>query len=194
MKPEPPAPGQSASPHINPRAGAPIELSIKDTNQLFQSLDPHPFRERDLDPAVEEFVVDWALELPRNAPIQLVVHLPAAEAARPRAAEIDEAIRGYFLYRAEMTQLQLRELIRQGRTALAIGIAVLGVCVRLGSALSPLFGQGYAARFFNEGLIIVGWVANWRPLQIFLYDWWPYVRRRRLYLRLASARIDLAPF
>ena len=29
----------------------------------------------------------------------------------------------------------------------------------------------------KESLIISGWVALWRPLEIFLYDWWPDPRR-----------------
>jgi len=37
----------------------------------------------------------------------------------------------------------------------------------------------------------VGWVAMWRPLQIFLCDWWPLQRQIRLYLRLAVAHIQV---
>jgi len=43
-------------------------------------------------------------------------------------------------------------------------------------------------------LLIFGWVANWRPIEIFLYEWWPIVRRRNLYRRLAAAEVDLTPF
>jgi hypothetical protein len=25
----------------------------------------------------------------------------------------------------------------------------------------------------REGFLIGGWVAMWRPLEVFLYDWWP---------------------
>ena len=41
----------------------------------------------------------------------------------------------------------------------------------------------------EESLIIVGWVANWRPIEIYLYDWWPIVRRIRLYRRIAAAHV-----
>lgn len=46
----------------------------------------------------------------------------------------------------------------------------------------------------EESLLIFGWVANWRPIEIFLYEWWPIVRRRNLYRRLAAAEVDLTPF
>jgi hypothetical protein len=41
----------------------------------------------------------------------------------------------------------------------------------------------------RESLVIVGWVANWRPIEMFLYDWWPIARRRDLYRRLANAKV-----
>ena len=171
----------------------PIELKIREIGQLFQSLDPLPFRERDLDAAVEEYVVAWAREQGGSAPIQIMVHLPREEALREGAGHIADAIRNYFAYRAEVVGWELKELFRVGRGSLAIGLTVLFLCVALGVEVSSRVGEGYAGRFFKEGLIILGWVANWRPIQIFLYDWWPLVRRRRLYERLARAAIELRP-
>ncbi|WP_439476231.1 hypothetical protein [Brevundimonas sp.] len=171
--------------------GRPIELKIRDIGQLFQSLDPLPFRERDLDAAVEEYLVAWAREQGGSAPIRILVHLPAEETRRAEAGHIADAIRNYFAYRAEVAGWELNELFRIGRASLVIGLTVLALCVALGAEVSSRVGEGYVGRFFDEGLIILGWVANWRPIQIFLYDWWPLVRRRRLYQRLARAVIDL---
>jgi hypothetical protein len=47
------------------------------------------------------------------------------------------------------------------------------------------------AGVISESLLILGWVANWKPLEIFLYGWWPIVRRRALYRRLAAARVEV---
>jgi len=41
-----------------------IELRIEEISQLFHTLDPFPFREKDLDADAEEFIVSWARELP----------------------------------------------------------------------------------------------------------------------------------
>ena len=40
-----------------------IELRVDEIAQLFHTLDPSPFRERDLDREAEEFIVGWAREL-----------------------------------------------------------------------------------------------------------------------------------
>jgi len=173
-------------------AATAIELRIRDIGQLFHSLDPLPYRERDLDQAVEEYVVGWARELDGRSPPRIVIHLPEAEARRAEAAEVGAAIRNYFRYRAEIARLDLRELFRTGRAALAVGLAVLAACLLAGGLLNPLRG-GYIASFVNESLIILAWVANWRPMQIFLYDWRPLQRRRRLLQRLGQAEVALAP-
>ena len=46
-----------------PTAANAIEIRIDEIAQLFHSLDPFPFRERDLDKDAEEFIVGWAREL-----------------------------------------------------------------------------------------------------------------------------------
>jgi len=160
--------------------------------QLFQTLDPLPFRERDLDAAVEEYIVGWAGELSPKGPLTIVLHLPAVQAEREEARHAGEAIRNFFSYRREALSWELRDLFRIGRTSLAVGLAVLGACTLFGVLLRRLAPEGYLVRYLDEGLLILGWVANWRPIEIFLYDWWPLARRRRLYGRLAQAQVQIA--
>ena len=45
-----------------------LDLRLDDINQLFNALDPAPFRERDLDPDVEKFIVDWGREVRGTPP------------------------------------------------------------------------------------------------------------------------------
>jgi hypothetical protein len=170
-----------------------IELRVDEITQLFNVLDPFPFRERDLDGDAEEYIVSWARELAGHEPITIVVHAPVTELETERAKYLREALRNYFAYRAEVVSLDLNELFRIGRRSLAIGMSVLAVCVVLARMIVITIGAGNIGRFAEESLIILGWVANWRPLQIFLYDWWPLVRRQNLYRRLAAAEVDLRP-
>ena len=52
-----------------------IEVRVAELRQLFNAIDPSPFRQRDLDPRAEEFIVDWARDLPMDKPWALVGHL-----------------------------------------------------------------------------------------------------------------------
>jgi hypothetical protein len=167
-----------------------IEIRVDQVAQLFDTLDPFPFQQKDLDRDAEEFIVGWARELPRDRELRIVLHLPAAEISRHREGAVEESLHNFFAYRADAIARDLKDLFRVGRRALLIGLAVLISCT-LGAELVAARGSGGAfAGLARESLLILGWVANWRPLELLLYDWWPIVRRRDLYRRLAQARVS----
>lgn len=178
-------------PRTSGHLDGPIRLRVNEVGQIFHTLDPLPFRERDLDAGVEEYIVGWAGEIAEKHAITIIVYLPPAEAGRDEARHIGEAMRNYFAYRSKVLGWDLRDMFRTGRASLAIGLTVLAACIVLGKGASSLLGAGYVGRFFDEGLIILGWVANWRPVEIFLYAWWPIERRRRLYRRLSLAQVKI---
>ena len=171
-----------------------IELRVDDIGQLFHTLDPFPFRERDLDKEAEEYIVNWARELPADQPIRIVVHFRDTEAQTKAARELSEAFGGYFSYRADIIQRDLNELFWIGRRSLGIGVPILIACL-----ISAHLSGGYLVetpfkRLVEESFLILGWVANWRPLEIFLYDWWPLARRRDLYRRISTATVAVKPY
>ncbi|MBL9159450.1 MAG: hypothetical protein JNJ70_18340 [Verrucomicrobiales bacterium] len=166
-----------------------IELKLSELNQLFNSMDPSPFHDRDLDRDAEEFIVSWAAEHPRQHDLKLVVHLAKAPAdvARP-ALVVSDAISHYFDYRATMTRHELKRLLREGRAAFFVGLVFLALCLFGANALADTTGWRAIA---GEGLLIVGWVAMWKPLEIALYLWWPLVSQGRLYRRLARMPVEV---
>ena len=175
-------PGQPPTP-------ARIDLKLRELNQLFNSLDPSPFLDRDLDRDAEEFIVSSAREAHGARAFELVVHL-GTPPDPVRAAETPAAVRHYFAVRAEMKRRELRQLLRRGQTALLVGLAFLSVCLLL-SANAAKLAQPTLAHVLGEGLTIVGWVAMWRPLEIFLYDWWPLYSLRRVKRRIREAPVEV---
>lgn len=170
-----------------------IELNVNSIGQLFESFDPMPFRERDLDRNAEEYIVGWARELPRHAHIRIRVHLPAAEISHENGEVVRNAFARYFRYRADATGGALGELFRVGRYSLLVGLVLLAACSAAAELAGRLPGAAQFGAPAREGFIILGWVANWRPIEIFFYDWWPLLRRKRLFERLAQAHVELQP-
>lgn len=177
----------------NPTTEA-IELRIERIEQLFDNLDPFPFHERALDAGAEEYIVTWARALPRDHPLRVIIHLPTAEVNSQRQGEIASALKNFFDYRAGVSAGDLRELFRIGRLSLVIGMVVLTACLLIAETIPSGATAGTFARIVQQSILILGWVANWRPLEIFLYDWWPIRARRNLYLRLASAKLELRSY
>jgi len=67
-----------------------------------------------------------------------------------------------------------------------IGIACLAISLALGDVLARALGGRPIAEILRESLVIGGWVAMWRPMELFLYDWWPIRAEARLADRLAA--------
>jgi hypothetical protein len=171
-----------------------VEIRVDGIAQLFHTLDPFPFREKDLDREAEEYIVGWARELPSDRPFRIVVHFPDDEAQTELARDLPEALGKYFAGRAAVIQGDLNELFRIGRRSLAIGVAILIACLLAANLVSGFFSDAPFRKIVEESFLILGWVANWRPLEIFLYDWWPIARRRDLYRRLSAVRVEKKPY
>jgi hypothetical protein len=169
-----------------------VEIRLHALQQLYASLDPAPFRERDLDPDAEAYVIDCIAELRPEDEVKLVIHLPAAELTETVRMETPHSVGHYFAYRLAMIERERRALLRNGWLSLMIGVGFLFACIAARELLSG-FWQGPLPRILSEGLLIMGWVAMWRPLQIFLYDWWPLRRRAHLYQRAHALPIELRP-
>jgi hypothetical protein len=165
-----------------------IELTLDQPAQLFNSLDPAPFRQRDLDPDAAEYIIDAVRELHGHREIKLVVHLP--DVSDPRVhVQVAEAIAHYFRYQAQAARLTVRNTLRLGRASLIVGLLFLVVCVA--GAQLIFTHDNVLSDLLHEGLLIVGWVAMWRPLDILLYEWWPLLRDARMYARIAQMPVEL---
>jgi len=125
-------------------------------------------------------------DLPRTAPPGLVVHFDRPGNLAEDAAVLRRAIRQYFDRRADASRRRLRELFHRGRISLLIGLAFLVLAVGASRMIGSWLNPGGMAEVLRESLLIGGWVAMWRPLEVFLYDWWPIRAEARLFDRLAA--------
>lgn len=122
-------------------------------------------------------------------PLLLRIHLQEAPAEDPMEM-VKVAVRNYFNYRRELTKLEVRHLMKQGRISVLIDIAFLDVCLVVVVYLLPREG-GHLLELVRESLTIAGWVAMWRPMQIYLYDWWPLRRRGRVFAKLNRMPVEV---
>ena len=168
---------------------ASLEIHVTDVQQLFNSMDPAPFRERDLDPAAEAYIVDWSRETGVGQPLRLLVRLEREP--MQDAGALGDAVREYFRHQADATRRRLRRLLRTGRICLVIGLVFIALAIILGDAIASTMSKESHALLVTESFVIGGWVALWKPLEIFLYDWWPIRAEARLYDRLGEMEVRM---
>ena len=97
---------------------------------------------------------------------------------------VSESVRAYFRRRAQATRRQLQHLFRIGRYSLLIALVFLALVIVVGESVASVLQERYAS-LIEDSLVIGAWVALWRPLEIFLYDWWPIRAEAKLFDRLS---------
>ena len=164
-----------------------IEIRLRELRQLFHHLDPAPFHEKDIDPAAETYIDDAVREIGPRKPCKLVVYLPAVERESAGAGALPEAFAHYFEYRARQSRVELRRLLGRGVASLLIGLAFMFACLTTRRWLAAIGSNGV----LTEGLLLIGWVALWRPVEIFLYDWWPIRRQQQRFECISRMPVEI---
>lgn len=167
-----------------------IDLNVRTSRQLFDLRDPAPFHDRDLDDDAVTYVLDSADEIPRKQPLSIVVTISDEPEPHLEPAVIAEAVRRHFVYEGEQVERRLREHVRRGQITLGVGLTVLVVFLTLAGFTASLAASP-VRDILREGLVITGWVAMWRPLEVLLYDWWPLIDERRQVRRILDAPISV---
>lgn len=166
-----------------------IDLKVRNLRQLFDFRDPAPFRERDLAEKAAEYIVSAAEEIGYKEPLKIVIHYIADVEDEFIEAEVENAFHSYFEYEAKILHRKVSLAFQHGRMFLAIGITVLAVLLTLAEAVSKSYLP--MRSLFEEGLIITGWVAMWKPLDTFLYGWWPIKQKEKYYIKLSRTEVIL---
>ena len=174
-----------------PLASHIIEVRIRKLRQLFDSLDPSPFIALDLDDDAQQYIVASATVLSSRLPLALAIHVSEPPDSPEEVRDAGEAIREHFTRQSGFTDLRLNQLIRHGWISLAIGLAFLSAALMASTYLAKWSDAHELVAVFREGLLICGWVAMWRPIQIFLYDWWPILGERRTFDRLRRMPVQI---
>ncbi|MBN8223270.1 MAG: hypothetical protein J0L89_00460 [Xanthomonadales bacterium] len=170
---------------------ATIEIRLDALARLYDSLDPAPFHDKSLDRDAEAWLIESADEVSPREPLELLVRGP--ESLRASVPEIAAAVHAHFRRALEHQEWMLRRRIRVSRLVLLIGLGVLAATL---IARHLLLGGGERSgvvEVLGEGLLVVGWVAMWRPVELLLYEPLESAAARAVLRRLSQATVGFCP-
>lgn len=141
-----------------------------------------------LHPDAVAMLLSLAGQSPRNTHFALEFTVPPQDTGR--LEEVREAVEAQFTRTQEDAARHLRQIMRNGRVAAVVGL--LFMAVLLGSVQAVLLlTDSHIVKAVSESLMIVAWVAVWRPAELLLYEHWPVRRQRALAGQLARADVTL---
>ncbi|MFZ8934363.1 MAG: hypothetical protein ACO20H_07470 [Bacteriovoracaceae bacterium] len=168
-----------------------IEIRVAKLRQLFDERDPNPFTEKDLD----DDAVDYILSSVQEVGIKKVgkIRVLTSDIINDESSSIiQEAFKDYFHYREVIARKKLRAVINIGFKSLLIGIIFLMGATYISSAFKWPASDNFIWHFLKEGLILLGWVSMWKPINIFLYEWWPLIDLRDAFIFLKEIKVDIS--
>ena len=170
-----------------------IEIKLSSIMQLFNSFDPAPFHEKELDSAAEHYIVDTVKDFPVKTQFRIAIYLPADIADTERAKKIPHAIQNHFRYKMMVQDRKFRLRFRHGRTTLLIGLTFLTIALLARQMISATLGNQLLGQLLADALLVVGWAAMWEPITVILYELWPIIQQKRIYERISRMEIDILP-
>ena len=169
-----------------------IEIKLSSVMQLFNSFDPAPFHEKELDSAAEHYIVDTVKDFPKKTRFKIIIYLPPDIAGTERVQRIPEAIHNHFEYKVLVQDRKFRMRFRHGRFTLLIGLTFLAIALVARQEVSrihdPLFAQ-----IFADALLIIGWAAMWEPVTVLLYELWPIIELKHTFQKISTMEIEILP-
>ena len=170
-----------------------IAVRVDDLDHVFKAVDASPPFQRDVDAEIVTFVMSRARAMRPASPAALVVHVDTTPVGDSRTRATRDAISDFFRRHADARRRDLTLLFRVGRRSLLIGLGFVTLCTALGHLSFVLLGEGIGG-LLRESFAIGAWVALWRPMEIFLYDWWPIRDEARClaWLAIMPVRIEYA--
>ncbi|MGC5171452.1 hypothetical protein ACLQ2Q_12445 [Microbacterium sp. DT81.1] len=170
-----------------------IDIDVRETAELFTAAEADPFlgryaRDAGAERILERMLHDRSVRRHPNPSIAVRVSEPADH----DVDQIQTALEGYWDERIRDARTQRRRVWTRGLKELAIGVVFLAVCLAAAAALSTTSTSADSLqRFFIEGLIIVGWIALWHPVDMLLFGPWDLNAQLRALRRLRGAPVTL---
>jgi len=163
-----------------------IDIRVENVEQLFDNRDPAPYRARDLDTDLVDYLVDAAEDLYRHGPFRIVLWIGGNQ----RTDGLNAAFVAQFDYELDRIRREGRRRRGIGAVALVLAAALLAVLLTTAHFIAKTW-PGNFGEAVREGLVIASWVVLWRPIDIIVYDWIPPRRRRIIFRRLRDAPLEI---
>ena len=163
---------------------ATVHVHVHEVAQLYNSLDPSPFWDRDLDRDAAEFIEGEFSDRLGAEHWHLLIHVSASTV---EVQALQKAVASYYHRLAASARRQLSDHLRRARLGLFAGLALFALFMVARNVARAMIHDLPAV--IDEGLIILAWLSVWRPAEMLAYEWLPLHRRRRLYERLSTVRV-----
>lgn len=160
-----------------------VDVAVQEIADLFVPPTPDPLNGRFETKSGVERMRD--VVHPTGPVLRIEVRVASREGASVDADQVQAALRGYCLEEIEQLDVERTKVRRLGMKELRFGLALLAVCFALSATVSAVgVTPEWFRQFLAEGLVIIGWIALWHPVDMLFFDRLPIARDQRILRRI----------
>ncbi len=150
-----------------------IDVHISSLDQFYNSLDPSPEDEKDLNEDTEAYIREAVEDLTpderKNA--RIVLYLGSDMYRNSSLREnMERAVTANFSYRLLHERRKYVFAMERGKRYLLRGLIFLMVCLVISNIVTRILDRNDITFAFAQSFVIIGWVALWKPVEFYLYD------------------------
>ena len=159
-----------------------IEIALDSYSDIFNDFDPSPFKRRDLNPDLFNYLEDCSTDIPLKYPIIIQFNIPKGMHLSSQEQRIKDGFKTYYSYLQFTEQNKYKTLFIQSiRNSLVAFLLLL-----IGLTLE--FHSNIIISALSNVIIIGGWVFIWQAISLMVFE-----RNKYKYKILNYKRISDAP-
>jgi hypothetical protein len=162
-------------------------IRLTSIDELFWEFDARPVAERSITGDVRWAMLDEWDRVRKRQPQALVIYAPASERATTDEKAVSTAIHA-SLDSASGPLKRVDPLSRQEKVAARLGVAFWFLSIVISTAIDRS-SEDVLAEGISQGIILVGWVALWRPAERFMVEVVPHVFNRRRFAEFKDIEV-----
>lgn len=151
------------SPKMN---GFIVEIAVNSYADIFNEYDPSPYRKKDLDPDLTNYINECSTDIPLQYPIALQFNIPKKNIESEEEKRIKDGFQSYFAFLTYLAKKDYRQLILQSIWNIIIATFLLSLAIVL-----DIFHQSnFIISIFSTCITIGGWVFLWQAITMIVFE------------------------
>ncbi|MFX1514444.1 MAG: hypothetical protein ACFFCQ_17865 [Promethearchaeota archaeon] len=162
-----------------------IKVAIDSYKDIFNGLDPAPFKRRDLDPDLLQYLEDCSSDIPMKNPINLQFNVEEALQDEETEKKVKLGLTTYFSFMMYSKRRQLKRSMKKN----AFNVIIAFIFLITAFLLEPHISNNLFLLTLLEGLFVGGWVFLWQAISSFAFQNRDIKHKYKEYQRFCAAPI-----
>jgi hypothetical protein len=159
-----------------------IKIHLNDISDLYAQTEIDPFNQEEIYNTGIEYIYEELKKKSLREKVTTTIYLPKDSFDDSTHQTIKHSLKKYCNHMIERNNVDLINLRWEAIKAFQTGLLFLAACLFLSAVFKQTtFLPSFLKIFLTEGLLIVGWVSMWHPIELSLYEWWPYKRENKIF-------------